>query len=165
MELFTKLIADGLMIPIIVIAGFALLWRVPHIDRYDRYTRIFMAGITSYMLAKFIGALWQPEQLRPFEKLGVDPGAAYLDNPGFPSDHALFAAFLTIAVWYGTRNRRYAIILAVLTVIMCVGRVVALVHTPLDIVGGLVIAGLGAVWYKDYAKTRLKTHLAKKAKK
>lgn len=165
MELLIKLLADGLMIPIIVLAGFSLLWRVPHADRYDRYTRIFMAGITSYMIAKFIGVIWQPEQLRPFEKMGVDPGAAYLNNPGFPSDHALFAAFLTIAVWYGTRSRKYTLTLAIMTTLMCIGRVLALVHTPLDVAGGLAIAGVGVVWYKDYAKNRLHKHLAKHAKK
>lgn len=165
MHTLIKLLADGLMIPIVLLAAYALLWRVPHIDRYDRYTRIFMAGITSYVFAKFFGALWQPEQLRPFEKLGVDPGAAYLNNPGFPSDHALFAAFLTLAVWYGTRSRRLTAVMAVMTILMCVGRVLALVHTPLDVVGGLFVAGIGAVWYKDYAKNRLKTHLVKKANK
>lgn len=165
MHTVIKLLADGLMIPILLLAGYALLWRVPHADRYDRYTRIFMAGITSYMFAKFLGAMWQPEQLRPFEKLGVDPGAAYLNNPGFPSDHALFAAFLTLAVWYGTRSCKLTLIMMGLTILMCVGRVLALVHAPLDIAGGLAVAGVGALWYIDYAKNSFKTHIAKKAKK
>lgn len=165
MHTVIKLMADGLMIPIVLLAFYALMWRMPHEHRYDRYTRIVMAGITSYIIAKFFGALWQPEQLRPFEQLGVDPGAAYLNNPGFPSDHALFAAFLTLAVWYGTRNRRITMVMAVLTLLMCVGRVLALVHTPLDIVGGLFVACVGAVWYHDYAKSRLKNRIAKIAKK
>jgi undecaprenyl-diphosphatase len=165
MQTVVKLLADGLMIPIVVIAFYALVWRVPRDDRFDRYTRIFMAGITSYFVAKIIGMIWQPEQLRPFEQLGVDPGAAYLNNPGFPSDHALFATFLTLAVWYGTRSRALSVLMGLLTVAVCVGRVLALVHTPLDIAGGILVACIGAVWYKTYAKTRLKTHLARRAKK
>lgn len=165
MDIITRLVADGLVIVIAIIALYALIARVPDGERYDRYTRIFMSGITAYLLAKFAGGLWQPEQLRPFEKLGVDPGAAYLNNPGFPSDHALLAVFLTLAVWFGTRNRVLTIIMLVLTIAMCVGRVVALVHTPLDIVGSWVIAGVAAVWYLSYAKKRFHTHIAKRAKK
>ncbi len=165
MHTLIKLMADGLMLPIVLLALYALLWRMPRDNRYDRYTRIFMAGITSYIIAKFFGALWQPEQLRPFEQLGVNPGAAYLNNPGFPSDHALFATFLTLAVWYGTRNRRLTLAMVLMTLVMCVGRVLALVHTPLDIVGGVFVASVGAMWYHDYAKTRLKNHIAKIAKK
>jgi membrane-associated phospholipid phosphatase len=55
--------------------------------------------------------------------------------------------------------------MAVMTLLVCIGRVLALVHTPLDIIGGLAVATLGALWYKDYAKNRFRTHLAKRAKK
>lgn len=123
-----------------------------------------MAGVTSYILAKFIGSAWRPEQLRPFEQLGVNPGAAYLNNPGFPSDHALLGFFLTLAVWFCTRNRKFTIIMAVLTILMCIGRVMALVHTPLDIAGALVISAVGALWYKDYVKVRLHKLIGKRAK-
>ncbi len=164
-HVIVKLLADGMMIPILLVAFYALVWRVPGKVRYARYTRIFMSGITTYMLAKFIGSAWQPEQLRPFEQLGVDPGAAYLNNPGFPSDHALFGFFLTLAVWYGTRNRLLTAIMVVATVLMCAGRVMALVHTPLDIIGALVVAAIGSMWYFDYAKKQRHTHVAKKAKK
>ncbi len=165
MDIVIELIADGLMIPIILIGMFALLFRVPNNQRYDRYLRIFMAGITSYMSAKFLGALWQPSTMRPFEKLGVDPGAAYLNNPGFPSDHALFAGFLTLAVWYGTRSRILTGIMIVLTILVAVGRVLALVHTTLDVVGGLAVALLGGVWYISYAKNKIYRRLAKTSNK
>ena len=159
MEIAVKLLADGLMVPIILIAGYALIWRVPARHRYDIYTYIFMAGISSYMLAKFTGALWQPEVRRPFEELGVSAGAAYLNNPGFPSDHTLFAGFLTLAVWYATKNVRLTILMAVLALLVAVGRVVALVHTPLDVVGGFVFALLGASWYLLHtAQAKKKSH-------
>ena len=77
MNTVIRLIADGLMIPIVAVALFALFFRAPQAQRYQRYTRVFMAGLTSYWCAKVIGALWQPETLRPFEKLGTDPGALY----------------------------------------------------------------------------------------
>lgn len=163
-DLLIKFIADWLMFPMIAVALYALLFKVAGARRYDRYTRVFMAGITSYILAKFIGSAWRPEQLRPFEKLGVDPGAAYLDNPGFPSDHALLAFFLLFAVWYCTRNRLFTVVVGVMVLLVCVGRVLALVHTPLDIAGSLIITLVSTVWYKDYVKTKLYKFVGKKAK-
>lgn len=165
MDMLIRLVADGLVIVIVMVAAGTLLLQTATADRYDRFTRVFMAGITSYIAAKFIGSLWQPEQLRPFERLGLDPGAAYLNNPGFPSDHALLAFFLVFAVWFATRNKLATAIIAVLTLAMCVGRVLALVHTPLDITGSLVIAALGSLWYVGYAKNSLRRSVAKPAKK
>ena len=57
METLTRLIADGLMLPIVLFAAYALLTRVPGVHRYDIYTRVLMAGITSYMLAKFVSSV------------------------------------------------------------------------------------------------------------
>lgn len=142
-----QLFADGAVIPVVLIAGYALLFLVPKGHRYEAYCRVLMAGITAYLLAKLLAAVYQPTTERPFEILGVEPGALYLPNAGFPSDHALFTAFLTLAVWFETRRKGIAILLAILTVGVCVGRVLALVHTPLDVIGGVVVASVGALWY------------------
>ena len=70
-----------------------------------------------------------------------------MNNPGFPSDHALFATFLTLAVWFSTKDRKFSLIMLTLTIVMCIGRVLALVHTPLDVIGGMILALVGTVWY------------------
>ena len=142
-----RLLADGLLLPIVGLAGYALLFRVSQGKRLEAYKRIFMAGLTAYLMAKLLGAVYQPIDQRPFELIGVAAGASYLPNPGFPSDHALFASFLTLAVWFETRSKKLASVLGLLTLLMCTGRILALVHTPLDILGGIVIAMIGAVWY------------------
>ena len=152
MQFVISVLADWMLVPIGLIAAYMLFWRVRGADRYDRYAHIFMAGITSYFLAKLAAHIWQPNGLRPFEQLGAQAGATYLNNPGFPSDHALFAMFLTLAVWYATRSKLATIVMLILTVLLSVGRVLALVHTPLDIAGGVGIALLGGVWYIAYAK-------------
>ncbi|MGB4762048.1 MAG: phosphatase PAP2 family protein [Candidatus Saccharimonas sp.] len=164
-DFLIRFAADGLVIVIVIIALVMLFAKTPARDRYDRYTRVFMAGISSYLLAKFAGSVWQPASQRPFEQLGIDPGAAYLNNPGFPSDHALLAFFLVFAVWYATRNRAMTIVLLVLAVVMCAGRVLALVHTPLDIAGSFVIAAIAALWYTGYGKNQSRKTIAKRAKK
>lgn len=162
MDILVRLIADWLMFPITAVALWALVWRVPNKVRYVRYSFILMAGISSYVVAKVLGLLWQPEQLRPFEMIGAQPGAAYLNNPGFPSDHALFAMFLALAVWYGSRNRRLGLVLIGLTLVVCLGRVLALVHTPLDVVGGILVACVGALWYLADKTTNTSSKTRKK---
>ena len=148
-ELLIRLIADAAVIPVVLIAAWALFFKIPKGGRFQAYSRILMAGLTAYMLAKFIGAIYQPADLRPFELMGVDPGAFYMNNPGFPSDHALFVTALACAVWFETRLKKISLILAGLVILICIGRVVALVHTPLDVTGGVLIALIGALWYSN----------------
>lgn len=148
-NLFVHLIADAAVIPVVLIGAWALLWKVPKGHRFEAYSRVLMAGLTSYMLAQFIAVVYQPEAMRPFEMLGVNPGAFYLNNAGFPSDHALFVTAITLAVWFETRMKRTTLILVGLAVLVCVGRVLALVHTPVDVIGGVIIALIGALWYSN----------------
>ncbi|MCD8561646.1 phosphatase PAP2 family protein [Candidatus Saccharibacteria bacterium] len=157
-DILIRGIADFLVIPIVLIAAWALLFKVPKGQRFRAYSRVLMAGLTAYMFAKFIGTVYQPAELRPFELLGVDPGAAYLDNPGFPSDHVLFITAIICAVWFETRMKRLTAVLIVLAVLVGIGRVLALVHTPLDVIGGVLIALLGAVWYSNEPRSVGKEH-------
>lgn len=141
------LIADGAVILVVLIGAYAILFKVPKGGRFEAYSRILMAGLTSYLIAKLIAGVYQPSFERPFEILGVAPGAFYLNNPGFPSDHALFVTAIAAAVWFETKMKKTSIVLAILVVLICIGRVVANVHTPLDVTAGIVIGLLGAVWY------------------
>jgi len=148
-DLLIRLIADAAVIPVVLIAAWALLFKVPKGHRFEAYARILMAGLTAYLLAKFVATIYQPATLRPFQELGVDPGALYLNNPGFPSDHALFVTAILCAVWFETRLKKTTFILLTLVFLICIGRVLALVHTPLDVIGGVVIALIGALWYSN----------------
>lgn len=148
LQWIVKLIADGLVVPVALIGIYVLLRLVPDNAKYQMYVRVLMAGLTAYVAAKIIGAVYQPEQLRPFEVLGVSAGASFLNNPGFPSDHALFTMAITLAVWFSSRNKKLTTICLMLTLLVCAGRVIALVHTPLDVIGGLIIAWVGIFWYR-----------------
>ncbi len=146
-ETLIRIIADGAVIPVVLIGVWALLFKVPKGARFAAYSRVLLAGLTAYMVAKFIGTIYQPEGMRPFELMGVDPGASYLDNPGFPSDHVLFVTAITLAVWFETRRKGITIVLVVLSALVALGRVLALVHSPLDVFGGIAFALVGALWY------------------
>lgn len=158
LDFLIRLIADIAVIPIALLGAWALIFKIPKGQRFASYSRILMAGLTAYMMAKFVASIYQPSEMRPFEQLGLDPGASYLNNPGFPSDHALFVTAIVCAVWFETRMKTLSIILASLAVLVCVGRVLALVHTPLDVIGGVAIALLGAIWYSNKPTTKQEVH-------
>ena len=147
LELIIRIIADIAVFPAVLIGVYALLFKVPKGTRFQTYSRVLLAGLTAYLLAKLIATVYQPETLRPFQQLGVDPGAAYLDNPGFPSDHALFVTAILAAVWFSTKSKLLSGMLLVLVILVAVGRVLALVHTPWDVIAGIAIALVGALWY------------------
>ncbi len=146
-DILIRIAADGLMIPIILIAAYALVFRLPKGQRLKSYSLILVAGLTAYLLAKMIGIVYQPASLRPFELAGTTAGASFMNNPGFPSDHILLATVLICAVWFTTKQKLITWVLVVLVVIVAVGRVMALVHTPIDVIGGVLIALVGSLWY------------------
>lgn len=148
-DLIIRIMADYAIFPVILIGAYALIFKVPKGHRLQAYSRVLMAGLTAYFLAKIIGMVFQPTGERPFELLGKAAGASFLNNPGFPSDHTLFVAAIVFAVWFETRQKTLTIILIGLLAAICIGRVVALVHTPADVIGGVVIAAIGAIWYRN----------------
>ncbi len=146
-DILIRSAADYSMIPIILIGIYALVFKIPKGHRFKAYSRIIVAGLTAYLLAKLVGSVFQPDSMRPFELIGKAAGASFLNNAGFPSDHVLFATAITCAVWFETKQKYITWILAVLVVIVGVGRVLALVHTPIDVIGGVIFALLGSLWY------------------
>lgn len=148
LDMLVKIFADGFIIPIVVVGSWVLVFKIPKGKKYESYCRILLAGLTAYLFAKLIGHIYQPSYLRPFEILGVSPGASYLENPGFPSDHVLFAMSIACAVWFETRDKVVTSILLLFVACLGIGRIAALVHSPIDVIGGMVIAVLGAVWYR-----------------
>jgi len=148
-QFLVHFIADGAVVLVILIGAYAILFKVPKGGRFEAYSRILLAGLTSYLVAKLLASVYQPSLERPFQILGVEAGALYLNNPGFPSDHALFVTAITAAVWFETKMKKTTLLLVVLVALICTGRVIALVHTPLDVAGGVVIGLLGAVWYMN----------------
>lgn len=149
-------LADGMLAPIILLGAVSLIVMVPNSKKIAVYSHIAMAGLTALLVAKFMAVVYQPSTARPFELLGINPGASYIDNPGFPSDHALLAMAVLFAVWYGVRNKWLTLFLAICVALVCIGRVLALVHTPLDIAGGLFAASVGALWYLNDIKVNVR---------
>lgn len=145
LDLLIKLLADGLIIPIVLIGGWVML-RVPSESRQQLYLRAVGTGLTALLIAKTLGLFVHTE--RPFVAHGVAPKASFLQNGGFPSDHVLLVFTITLVVWAVTKNVGLSLLLLVLSILVGLGRVLALVHTPLDVAGGIICAVVAAaLWY------------------
>jgi undecaprenyl-diphosphatase len=79
---------------------------------------------------------------RPFKVLGFEPLIGN-GSPAFPSGHA--AAFFALAAALFYFNRRWGFWFFVFAILNAFGRVVAGVHWPSDILGG-VFLGLFSFW-------------------
>lgn len=154
MELLVKLLADGLLLLLIAAAGIALLCWTSLRAKLTYYPYVIMAGLTSLLTGKLMSLLYQPTAERPFIEQGLVAGAAYIDNPGFPSDHVLLATIVALTVIVFVKKRWLAIAMIVTVGAIGVGRILALVHTPLDVIGGIIAGLSGGVWY--YALTKRK---------
>lgn len=145
LDVIIKIIADYAVIPVVIIGAWAM-FRLPRSVMYQRVVRGFMTGLTALFIAKVASLLYQGE--RPFVEMGVDAKASYLNNPGFPSDHVLLVFVITLIVWASTKNVKISIIMLVLSCLVAVGRILALVHTPIDVLGGVMCAVVAALlWY------------------
>lgn len=152
MELATRIAADGILAIIAIVGAVALLRGIPNNRINHTYPYAIMAGLTALLIGKLMSLLYQPAVARPFLEQGVAPGAFYIDNPGFPSDHALLAGVIVLAISAITPYKKLALMLAMLAIIMGIARVLALVHTPVDVIGGFVAALVGGLWYFAHAK-------------
>ena len=151
MQLLIRLLADGTLVFILFVAAGFILGALRG-KTWLNLPVLIMAGLTSLLVGKAMSLFYQPDIARPFLELGLEPAAAYIDNPGFPSDHALLATVAVVAVYFLTQNRRLFAVLMSLVVLMAVARVVALVHTPADVIFGMIAGLSGAAWYRKLTK-------------
>jgi undecaprenyl-diphosphatase len=141
-DFLLRVMADYLISPIVLIGAWAVL-ATPKERRYQTVARATVAGLVALLFAKTISLLYHGQ--RPFVALGLAPKAAYLPDPGFPSDHTLLVFLVTFVVWASTKNRWLSAVLFVMSSLVALGRVLALVHTPFDVAGGILCAFLAVV--------------------
>lgn len=141
-DVFIKVIADWLVIAVVLVGGVGFLLLTPK-NRLHLMARATIMALVALWTAKIASLLYQGE--RPFVTLGEVPKAAFLNNPGFPSDHTLLVFVITLIVWASTKNKFLTAILLCMSVLVAMGRVAALVHTPLDVMGAIACAAIAAV--------------------
>lgn len=92
------------------------------------------------------------EAYRPYQLQGVSPLVTPSVDSPFPSDHVTLVFMVTFAVVMMTRFKKIGLVLLAAAFGVLAGRLLALVHSPLDVIGGVICAGLGAVWYYIYLR-------------
>lgn len=108
--------------------------------RWQFAMAVALAGIIAFILSKISGALYYHP--RPFVVQQIEPLIPHGNDNGFPSEHALLAMTLSVVVYY--YRPRLAAGLFGLTILVGISRVLAHVHSPIDILGSLILGSLAA---------------------
>ncbi len=124
-------------LPIVIAAGYAFVTN----RKRDYLTYAVIVLIVSYAFGFAAGHLYNNPL--PFVVLDVAPLIAHSANNGFPSDHVLLAG--TLAAIVTAFNLPLGAFLWLIALLIGGGRVLALVHHPIDIIASLLIAALSAL--------------------
>lgn len=140
MHILIKILADFLII-IVIVWSLVVMLKLPKEVRTEYIVRGLIIGIVAEGLGQVAGLIYQ--HAPPFVAQNITPLAWHINNVNsFPSDHMMFACAATFVVWASTKNWRIGLPLLLLSLIIGIGRIMAHVHWPLDILASLVIAGI-----------------------
>jgi undecaprenyl-diphosphatase len=103
-----------------------------------------LAFPTALLMAWVAGLLYY--HTRPFVVEGVQPLISHQPDNGFPSDHTLLAMVASGVLF--VHNRKAGLLLGILGILIGIARVIAKLHYPIDILGGIgiAIASVGISW-------------------
>ena len=106
---------------------------------------VVVGGIVALIISKIFEKFYYDP--RPFVSHDVKPLFPHAADNGFPSDHTLYSALVATAVYF--YSRKWGWTAFALAVIIGSSRVAAHVHSPIDIIGGLligIVAGTAGVY-------------------
>lgn len=125
-----------------VIAGIGIAWlKTTRNFKVQFVAATILAGAVAFILSRIAGKLYYDP--RPFVTEHVKPLIAHQTDNGFPSDHALLTGTLTTITYFF--NKKIATLMALLAIFIGIARVLAKVHSPLDIVAGWMFGVAGAL--------------------
>lgn len=141
-----------------VILGLGIAWLKTTKNQKTKFIlATVVAGVIAFIISRIASRLYYDP--RPFVSQHVKPLIAHAADNGFPSDHALLTMTLTAITYFF--SKKIAACMLVLTIIVGIARVLAKVHSPLDIGTGWLIGIVGAlagyylvgyVWAKKQSK-------------
>ena len=127
-------LAKYLVVAVVLIAIW-VLWRVDKRTAKQMALAFILAGFVAIILGEIAGAFYFHP--RPFTVNHVKPLIAHAADNGFPSGHTTWAMTLAAVVYFYAR--RWGVAAFALTVLVGVGRVLAHVHSTIDILAGIII--------------------------
>ncbi len=117
-------------------AGVLILWVIDGRIKREVALHALISSLAAWVVAAMIKELFPT--LRPFQVNGNDALVLFKGHDGsFPSGHTAAAFGLAIGVWLHDKKIGSAFIVG--AIIIGASRVLANVHYPIDILGGVVI--------------------------
>ena len=116
--------------------AFVVWLRLPRRPRLELLLAGILGGLVCLALIKVAGSLYYDP--RPFVTQHIAPLFRHAADNGFPSDHTavtMFVAFCVLVV-----SRPWGLALVALSLLAGVARVLAHVHSPIDLVAAVAIA-------------------------
>ncbi|HET9722116.1 MAG TPA: phosphatase PAP2 family protein [Candidatus Saccharimonadales bacterium] len=101
---------------------------------------VVFGGIIALIVSKIAQKLYYDP--RPFVAHNVKALFSHSADNGFPSDHTLYSMVVATAVYF--YDRKWASLAFILTLIIGIARVAAHVHSPIDIIGALIIGAIAS---------------------
>lgn len=140
MHIILLFIVKYLYLIVILVAG--LYWlTVPRDEKLRVAVFGIVCALVSLALVK-LGATFFYDP-RPFVNHAVTPLYPHKADNGFPSDHTVLTAFIALTIY--SSSKRLGLFLLALAILIGVGRVIGNIHSPIDILGSLIFALIGAV--------------------
>ena len=132
--------------------GLLILWIIDGKIKKEQALHAFISSIVAWLTAEMLKSL--TETTRPFIVNGADPLTLTVPNGhSFPSAHTAVAFAIAVTIWLHDRSVGYVFIL--LAVLVGVGRILANVHYPIDIIGGAVVGIVVAVLIENIHPEKL----------
>ena len=127
-----------IFVMVFILVGFWLLSNRK--IRWQFAAVVILSGIIALSLSWLASKFYYHP--RPFVVENIKPLVAQEADNSFPSNHMLLATNLALTIYF--YNRRIGIVMLVLALLVGLGRIGAHVHSPIDIIGSLILAAIGA---------------------
>jgi undecaprenyl-diphosphatase len=132
--------AKYLFLTVVLLLGFVWL-KTGKTKKIELATAAIMAGILAYGLMKTAG--WLYYDPRPFVTQHIKPLVPHGSDNGFPSEHTVFTMMVSSVIYL--YDKRLGFIAFAIALIVGISRVLAHVHSPVDILAGLLIGAVAGV--------------------
>lgn len=132
--------AKYLFVFVVIIFGWAWL-QAGRKYKIHMAAAIILAGLVAAVLDKAAGKLYYDP--RPFVTHHVTSLVAHAADNGFPSEHTLFTFTVAMVLYFYRPKLSY--LAFGLALLVGIGRAAAHVHSPIDIIGGIIL-GVAAGW-------------------
>jgi undecaprenyl-diphosphatase len=139
--------AKYLFVAVVAIYFLAIIQASPK-HRKALVLTFLIAGVIAVILDKLAGKLYYDP--RPFVSHHLKPLISHSADNGFPSEHTVLSVTISTALIY--YRRRLGAIAFGLALVVGIGRVAAHIHSPIDIIGGILIgliAGSGGYFLAE----------------